>query len=80
MKFVVDSKFLSLRGLDLTTHFGIGFVNSLIQIDEFLVVVRLDLIHIGLLQQVAKDLYKLRLLFWGSGAASELSLCNPPQN
>src|SRR5215475_16140456 len=66
MKFIVDTKLLSLGVPHLTTHVSIRSVYSLIRIDEFLVVVRLDLIHIGLLQQVAKDFYKLRLFFSSS--------------
>src|SRR5215813_10752471 len=65
VKFIVDSKFLSLSVPHLTTHLSIAPVYALIRIDKFFVIVRLDLIHIGLLQQVAKDLYKLRLLFRG---------------
>src|SRR5499433_1530167 len=66
MKFIVDTKLLSLGVPHLTTHLSIRSVYSLIRIDEFLVVVRFDLIHIGLLQQVTKDPYKLRLLFRSS--------------
>src|SRR5215471_15210847 len=60
MKFIVDTKLLSLGVPHLTIHLSIRSVYSLIRIDEFLIVARLDLIHIGLLQQVAKDFYKLR--------------------
>src|SRR5215467_4942749 len=66
MKFIVDAKFLSRGVPHLTIHLSIRSVYSLIRIDEFLVVVRLDLIHISLLQQVAKDFYKLRLFFRSS--------------
>src|SRR5262249_54720209 len=71
MKFIVDTKLLSLGVPHLTTHLSVRSVYSLIRIDEFLVVVRLDLTHIGLLQQVAKDFYKLRLFF----RSSALPLC-----
>src|SRR5215831_10109665 len=66
MKFIVDTKLLSLGVPHLTIHLSIRSVYSLIRIDEFLIVARLDLIHIGLLQQVARDFYKLRLFFRSS--------------
>src|SRR5262245_35533810 len=71
MKFVADTKFLSLGGLYLTSHFSVEPVNSLIRIDEFLVVVGFEPIRIVSLQQVGEEPDKFGPLF----RSSALPMC-----